>query len=124
MTTRLVLAGSFFILPTKGLMTSIRQWAEEAREKSCTKQKQKFDFWHEMMMTFSGKKSMLSSKKIERFIVFSVFLTLTIIYLGMRMRTMEPLDFIQVIGLWLGYGGWNSFVGLREKKIDNETPLN
>jgi hypothetical protein len=105
-------------------MTSIRQWAEEARQKAEKEKPPRFNFWYEMLLTFSNKKSVLSSKKIERFIVFSVFLILTVIYLALRMGTMEPLDFIQVVALWLGYGGWNSFVGLREKKIDNETPLN
>lgn len=33
---------------------------------------------------------------------------------------MEAWDFVEVTALWLCYGGYNSLMGLRDKKIDNQ----
>lgn len=36
------------------------------------------------------------------------------------MRTMSSMDFVEVAALFLAYGGYNSLMSLRDKKIDNE----
>jgi hypothetical protein len=82
-----------------------------------SKGRPKIDYWHEFVMTFSEKKSLFSSKKIERFIVFWVFLTLTIIYLSINMRELEAWDFVEITALWLIYGGYNSLMTLRDKRL-------
>ena len=45
---------------------------------------------------------------------------MTIVYLCLNLRVMEAWDFVEVTALWLCYGGYNSLMGLRDKKIDNQ----
>jgi hypothetical protein len=71
-------------------------------------------------MTFSNNKSMLSSKKIERFIVFNCFLVLTFYYVFINIDEIDARSFIEIIGVWLFYGGYNSFMSLRDKKLSNQ----
>jgi len=80
------------------------------------------DLPYEIMMTFSNKKSLFSSKKIERFIVFWVFLIMTIIYMSINMRVMEAWDFVEISALWLVYGGYNSLMSARDRRIDRDSP--
>ena len=78
-----------------------------------------------MILTFSNKKSLLSSKKIERFIVFNVFLVLTILYVWKNIDDLESRDFIEITLVWLAYGGYNSFMNMKDRKMekqDSETP--
>ena len=79
-------------------------------------QKKKIDYKKELIMTFSNQKSLFSSKKIERFVVFITFLVLTVVFIAMNIHEMESMEFIEVIGLWLAYGGYNSFMNLKDKK--------
>jgi len=87
-------------------------------------EKERIDFLKEFILTFSSRKSLFSSKKIERFIVFWVFLTLSVIYISINIHDMEAWDFVEVAGLFLVYGGANSLMGLREKKIDSQIEIN
>ncbi len=84
------------------------------------KKQPQIDYWYEFIMTFSNRKSLFSSKKIERFIVFWVFLTLTVVYLMINIRTLESWDFVEISALWLVYGGYNSLMTLRDKKMSND----
>lgn len=88
------------------------------RPKQIVSQKKKIDYGREIIMTFSNQKSLFSSKKIERFIVFFTFLILTVVYVALNIHEMESMEFIEVIGIWLAYGGYNSFMNLRDKKVD------
>lgn len=36
------------------------------------------------------------------------------------MRTMSSMDFVEVAALFLAYGGYNSLMSLKDKKIDND----
>lgn len=84
----------------------------------------KIDYWYEFIMTFSSKKSLFSSKKIERFIVFWVFLSLTVTYLIKNMHKLEAWDFVEITALWLMYGGYNSLMTLRGKKLrESQDPI-
>jgi len=76
------------------------------------------NFIDEVILTFSNRKSLLSSKKIERFIIFNVFLVLTTFYVWSNISKLEPRDFIEIILVWLGYGGYNSFMSFKDKKMD------
>ena len=69
-------------------------------------------------MTFSTRKSLFSSKKIERFIVFWVFLILTIVYVSMNFTRLEAWDMVEITALWLTYSGYNTLMTLRDKKIN------
>lgn len=81
--------------------------------------KPKVDYFNEFLLTFSNKKSLFSSKKIERFIVFNVFLAITIYYIIRNISVIAPLEFVEVVGLWLVYGGYNSIMNYRDKKMDS-----
>ena len=69
-------------------------------------------------MTFSTRKSLFSSKKIERFIVFWVFLILTIVYVSMNFTRLEAWDMVEITALWLTYSGYNTLMTLRDKKLN------
>lgn len=84
--------------------------------------KKPINYWREMVMTFSNQKSLFSSKKMERFIVFWTFLALTVYYILKNIQDMDSVEFIEVIGLWLAYGGYNSMLNLRDRKIDVSHP--
>jgi hypothetical protein len=73
---------------------------------------EKVNYWKEFILTFSNKKSLFSSKKIERAIVFNVFLVITVIYVIKNIHELEPLDLVEITGLWLVYGGYNSVMNL------------
>lgn len=85
-------------------------------------QEKSINYWRELVMTFSNQKSLFSSKKIERFIVFWTFLALTVYYIVKNIHEMDSLEFVEVIGLWLAYGGYNSMLNLRDRKIDVSHP--
>jgi hypothetical protein len=78
------------------------------------------NFLEEIIMTFSNTKSKLSSKKIERFIVFNVFLVITVYYIFKNVDDLDARSFIEIIGVWLFYGGYNSFMNLRDKKLESQ----
>lgn len=82
----------------------------------------KVNLFKELIWTFSDKKSLFSSKKIERAIVFMTFLTLTIIYLINNLHELESLELVEITALWLAYGGYNSAMNYRDKKLDRSTP--
>lgn len=80
------------------------------------------DYFKEILNTFSEQPSFFSSKKFERFIVFSVFLGLTIAYTIIHIKTLGATDFMTVVGIWLGYAGYNSAMTFRDKKLLIENP--
>jgi hypothetical protein len=82
---------------------------------------EKINYWKEFILTFSNKKSLFSSKKIERAIVFNVFLVITVIYVIKNIHELEPLDLVEITGLWLVYGGYNSVMNYRDRKMEKET---
>lgn len=90
-------------------------------KKDNEQQKKENSFTDEVILTFSNKKSLLSSKKIERFIVFNVFLVLTILYVWKNIDDLEPRDFIEITLVWLAYGGYNSFMNLKDRKMENDS---
>jgi hypothetical protein len=80
------------------------------------------NYFKELVLTFSNKKSFFSSKRIERFIVFNVFLVLTVIYVVKNIDDLDSFGFIQIVGLWLAYGGYNSMMNLRDRKFEANLP--
>ena len=81
----------------------------------------KVNLFKELIWTFSDKKSLFSSKKIERAIVFMTFLTLTIIYLINNLHELESLELVEITALWLAYGGYNSAMNYRDRKLEKNT---
>ena len=82
--------------------------------------KKNIDYIYELIMTFSTRRSLFSSKKIERFIVFWTFLIMTVIYVSINIKTLDAWDFIEISALWLVYGGYNSLMTLKDRKMNNE----
>lgn len=78
------------------------------------------DWKRELVMTFSNGRSMLSSKKIERFVVFTTFLIITIVYIIMNIRTLESFDLVEILGIWFAYIGVHSFINQRDRRMDRE----
>lgn len=83
----------------------------------------KFDYYfHQLILTFTTKKSLFSSKKIERFLVFMSFIIITIAYLILNLNELKALELIEIIGLWLAYGGYNTYQNGRDKDKPGDTP--
>ena len=90
-------------------------------EKKSKNDLEKINYWKEFILTFSNKKSLFSSKKIERAIVFNVFLVITVIYVIKNIDELEPFDLVEITALWLVYGGYNSVMNYRDRKMEKET---
>ena len=78
----------------------------------------KIDYWREFIMTFSNRSSLFSSKKIERFVAFCVMLIISVYYLLTNIGTIKALEFVEIISVWLAYGGYNSAMGLKDKRLN------
>lgn len=74
----------------------------------------------EWFLTFSNKKSNLSSKRIERFAVFVSMLlaTITYLFMGIFKCNLAASDLVMIVGVWLGYAGFNT---IQIKKDGTET---
>ena len=82
---------------------------------------EKINVPRELWLLLSNRQGLFSSKKFERLIVFFTFLILSVIYISIKMHDMETLDFIEITGVWLAYGGYNSYMSHRDKKLDQAT---
>jgi hypothetical protein len=78
----------------------------------------------ELIKTFSNRPSFLSSKRIERFVVFTTMLSLTISYIILHIKTIGATDFILVVGTWMAYAGFNIIQNRRDIKLQNNTESN
>jgi hypothetical protein len=87
-------------------------------KKKSNNSSENINYLKELILTFSNKKSFFSSKRIERFIVFNVFLVLTVIYVVRNIEDLDSFGFIQIVGLWLAYGGYNSLMNLKDRKFE------
>ena len=81
---------------------------------------EKINLGKELLLILSNKKSLFSSKKIERIVVFLTFLSLNLSYIIYNIKTIETLDLIQITGLWLAYGGLNTYQNYRDRKMDKD----
>lgn len=83
-----------------------------------TQASEKINVKRELWLLLSNRQGLFSSKKLERLVVFFTFLVLSVIYIAIKMHDMETLDFIEITGVWLAYGGYNSYMSHRDKKLD------
>lgn len=74
----------------------------------------------ELLLTFSNKKSRISSKRIERCIAFTLLCTLTCFFIYHNRNTLTATDFLIITGPLGIYAGWNTWNLLKDKKIENE----
>lgn len=85
----------------------------------------------ELLMTFSTKKSLFSSKKIERFFSFSIAMAMIVVYYALRVSCFECVerftttDVILLSGVVFGYAGYTMAktekAKIDEQKSDNDT---
>ena len=79
------------------------------------------DFLHQFLLTFSDKKSLYSSKRIERFAVFTTMLTASGMFLfkNISSEKLSAGDLMIVVVGWLGYAGFNTIQG--KKNVENNS---
>lgn len=83
----------------------------------------------EFLLTFSNLKSKYSSKKIERFISFTLAMSMIITFYIVSLffcALIEPCkidakDVAFLSGIILAYGGYNTKQIFNDKKTENET---
>jgi hypothetical protein len=46
---------------------------------------------------------------------------LTVLYVWKNIDTLESRDFIEITLVWLAYGGYNSFMNLKDRKMENQS---
>jgi hypothetical protein len=84
------------------------------------------EFINQTLLTFSTQKSYFSSKKIERFISFTLGVGMVFFYyLGRQFcwkcsSEIDVNDVLILSGLLFTYGGFNTFQIAKDKKTDNE----
>lgn len=77
-------------------------------------------------MTFSNKDSLISAKRIERFISYTLATSILTCYACLRLACVECVEkldattIILVAGTLYGYGAFNTIAGLKENKTDGE----
>lgn len=82
--------------------------------------REKIDFWYELLLTFTVKDSIFSSKKIERFVIFGVLMSMTVFYMIKNIETLSALGFIELCLMWLAYAGYNTIMNHRDKLLEDE----
>jgi magnesium-transporting ATPase (P-type) len=80
------------------------------------KEEKKFNLKREFLLTFSNEKSLISSKKLERGIVFYTFLFLSIFFIIKKFPELDSFSFIEILAVWLAYGGYNTYQNYRDMK--------
>jgi hypothetical protein len=79
----------------------------------------------ELIMTLSQKKSLFSSKKIERFVSFNSAVTIIWVYFIVKLFCLvdcelTSTDVVLLSGTLLGYGGYNLYQTERAKKAERK----
>ena len=79
------------------------------------------NIFYQIYATFSEQPSFLSSKKIERFIVFMCMLPISIIYIIKNIKTLDAPNFMIVVGGWLSYSAYNTIMNFKDKQLKTNT---
>ena len=81
---------------------------------------------YELAMTFSNKESLISAKRIERFISYTLATSILACYACLRLSCVECVEkldattIILVAGTLYGYGAFNTIAGIKENKTDGQ----
>lgn len=78
---------------------------------------EKINIRKEILLTLSDKKSLFSSKKLERFVVFYCFLLINLGFILYNIKTIETIHLIEITALWLAYAGYNTYQNYRDRKM-------
>lgn len=79
----------------------------------------KIDIKREFLLMLSNRPTLFSSKKLERLSVFYAFLIITVVYLFKKIDTIEINDLLKFTAIWLAYGGFNSILTQKDKKMES-----
>lgn len=76
----------------------------------------------EWLKTFSNKPSFISSKRLERFAVFTTMLSCSIYFLikAITSCSITATDLMIVIVGWLSYAGFNTIQGRKDNQTINK----
>lgn len=76
----------------------------------------------EWLKTFSNKPSFISSKRLERFAVFTTMLACSIYFLikSITSCSLTATDLMVVVVAWLGYCGFNVIQGRKDNQTINK----
>lgn len=80
------------------------------------------NYWQELINTFSNKPGFFSSKRLERFAVFTTMLVASAIWLYQSIFAckLSAGDLMIVVGGWLAYAGFNIVQGKKDFNISSE----
>lgn len=73
-------------------------------------------FFCEIVKTFSNEKSFLSSKRIERAILFWAAMFIVLNYYRMSYEKLSPSDIVLLTTPLFAMGGFNTIMNAKEKK--------
>lgn len=79
----------------------------------------KINIKREFLLMLSNRPTLFSSKKLERLSVFYAFLIITVVYLFKKIDTIEIDDLLKFTAIWLAYGGFNSILTQKDKKMES-----
>ena len=88
--------------------------------------KTKFNYliW-ELVLTLSHTKSLFSSKRLERWSLFTTALSMCIIYFIMHLKTITVPEMLGIVGVLLGYAGFTMTKTEKDKlPKEDETNIN
>ena len=72
----------------------------------------------QLYATLSNNKSFLSSKRVERMILFNAALGIAVCYVWYNRADITTGEVIAISGTLFGYAGFNTIMGTQDKKID------
>jgi hypothetical protein len=76
----------------------------------------------ELLKTFSNQKSFFSSKRLERFILFNlaVSICLTYIIYSIKNKTLSLADVLAISGTFFVYAGYNTIMVEKNKEKEDK----
>lgn len=78
----------------------------------------------ELIYTLSGKKSLLSSKRIERMLLFNAALGMSCCYVWYHRATIGVPELISICVMLFGYAGFNTAMSMKEKHVEPKDEIN
>lgn len=77
----------------------------------------------EFYYTFSNEKTFLSSKRIERALLLTAGLWLTIWFVRHNIDRLSATDFLIIVSPIFGYAGFNTVMHAKDKKTEDKADL-
>lgn len=86
--------------------------------------KDKKGFWwmllSEITYMFSNKQGLFSSKRVERFVMFTIAMWLIVGYVIRKWNELSVDNVLMLGGFLLGFGAWNAVQLRKDKQAENE----